>query len=146
MMENNPYQAPQAQVSDGKGGAPVVRPAAIIVALTLLWASMAIGLLFWANAFHAMQSGEMSAIQWLAQLIGLLVTAFLIVMIGRGRNWARIVFMVLMLLGIAFSGYVLRRLYYVSPNDLLALAVPPAFNLVAMFVVFVPGREWFRRA
>jgi hypothetical protein len=70
-----------------------------------------------------------------------------IVFLGRGRNWARIVLLVLVLISfLSFLGTMGEMLSHPAIEIVLNV-VTLAIDAVAVYLVFTkPGALWFRRA
>ena len=79
------------------------RPKKVTLAVTLLYASLAIGLL--RSALEARILFHMAAPAFIISvtLASFAVAVFFIVMIAQGRNWARITFLVLFIAGLPLS-------------------------------------------
>ena len=101
----NPYRAPRAAVFDihnEEERGP--RPVQAGIAVALLWVTLvlqAAGLTFLWRLFRLFTpfmfvAAGMLTVIWI-------LMAFLVAMIERGRNWARITYLVLFLLGLPFS-------------------------------------------
>ena len=96
-MSHNPYAPPTAAVADPPP-ISIPRPREVAVAVRLLWLSFGLGLSSaiwrqsWVDPFE-MTVGLVSVGFYGA------ILAWLIFKFGRGRNWARIVYTVLLLFG-----------------------------------------------
>lgn len=143
-MERNPYQPPEAPVQDGRENSPLVRPQAVTIALFVLWFGLAIDVAFWLSRFGSMSDGSVSGAQWFGQAIGFAFACFLFFMVGRGRNWARIVLLIFTILGVGFVIFVFEDLMRAPLTLRLAALGRPLANVIGMYLIFVPGREWFR--
>jgi hypothetical protein len=97
-MTRNPYSPPTSTVTDIDTSIPIARPREVRIAVVLCWISLVVAL----PAIYEDFSGPEPAVA-AALYVGLgsfyvALLAFaiwLIVMIGRARNWARIVYAVL---------------------------------------------------
>jgi membrane-bound ClpP family serine protease len=68
-----------------------------------------------------------------------------IYMIGRGRNWARIAFLVLFIIGIPLSVLPLLQSLSASPISGLLGIAQTAIQVVALVFLFQkPSSDWFR--
>jgi hypothetical protein len=147
-MTDNPYAAPKAPVSDiNLDEAPLRRPAQVVWAIQLLVAGWAFGLIVgimnW-GYYRALGSiGSMT----FGQLVGAFIGGWIYYKIWQGRNWARIVYLVFILIG--FVGLVVVRATGITAS---APASIRAGSLVGMILAaavvwllfFSPGRVWFR--
>ena len=71
---------------------------------------------------------------------------FIFIMIGKGRNWARITFLVLFIIGIPFSVLPLMQSLAANPISGLLGIVQTIIQIVAIVFLFQkPSSEWFRK-
>src|ERR1700744_4542147 len=101
----NPYTPPTASVADPPE-VSIPRPRDVTLAVRLQWVSFVMG--FASGLLHESWGGQPA--EWIVALISIAIyaaiIAWLIFKLSRGRNWARITYTVLSLLGyvsIAFS-------------------------------------------
>jgi hypothetical protein len=149
---NNPYLPPKAKVSDVTSDAPLIRPLAVTIALYLIGARVLMGVAVFVNAVIDARGHFM--------LMGLLSTAFsvavmgtLSVFIARGRNWARIVYLVLTLFSLVSLAFTIANIYNVPAGVsmrgalwgwwLFTLLAPSALAVAVVALLFGPGRAWF---
>src|SRR4051812_45934785 len=103
-METNPYSPPKAEVRDEAEAAPGVRPTAILIGMALLWINFAMTIIvsFVNPELAGADSGTRSVGRW----VGYAIAAFIYYKIGAGKNWARIVLLVVsvILFPLAFLG------------------------------------------
>src|SRR6185437_1928527 len=105
-MERNPYAPPVSTVAD-----PTEirreRPKEVTLAVKLLWTTLALGL---AGMFLQPLNATAPA-QWIGVIIGVGavfgIWAWIVSKIARGRNWARILFLVLVVLGLIVTVFVM---------------------------------------
>ncbi|MXW81585.1 MAG: hypothetical protein F4Z57_21880 [Gemmatimonadetes bacterium] len=70
---------------------------------------------------------------------------FFILMIGKGRNWARITFLVLFIIGTPFSVLPLMQSLAANPISGLLGIVQIIIQIVAIVFLFQkPSSDWFR--
>jgi hypothetical protein len=143
-MERNPYQPPGAPVQDNRESGPSIRPQAVTIALFVLWFGLAVDVAYWLSRYGSMSDGSVSGAQWTGQAIGFAFASFLFVMLGRGRNWARIVLLIFTILGVGFVLFVFEDLMRAPVTLRIAALGRPLANVIGMYLVFVPGRDWFR--
>jgi len=150
MSSDNPYAPPQAVVQDAPDVAlPLPQPHAVTVAVWMLWIEVALSTL---SSLIRMGSVR-ETIAVIAILFGAVLfqglSALLILKIWQGRNWARITYLVLMLLGILsliqMAATFPVGVQYVPGIEALLTFIGMTLDLVAMYLLFVPGRAWFRR-
>ena len=149
-MNKNPYAPPSSTVSDVDPGIPIERPKVVKIAYALCWLSMVVAVPAIVDAF--VEGGEAAAGMpgfyiWFG-LYYLAIAAFgifVILSIGRARNWARIVYTVLTALS-----------FIVVLGSLEESLLRPWYSWLAEFVTTVmdvaivvllyqpPANEWFR--
>lgn len=153
-MNLNPYSPPKAAVSDAGESAMGPRPQVVNIALLLVAVNIAIGLWGALRRWPDISLGVVAIASMTMRLAKLILVAWLCYQIARARNWARIVLLVLTLLGVLA---LLFQLWIgltqmpagvkmaMDPQAIPRLALPSALNIAALFLLFVPGRKWFRR-
>lgn len=144
---DNPYRAPRAAVEDlipeeDRGE----RPEEATRAVALLWITLVIqaaGLAFIWRLFRLfgpidfMVAGIITG-TWV-------INAFLVAMIERGHNWARITALVLYLLGLPFLVLSIMGTWKVAPLAAGSGALQMVLQTIAMAMLFGrASREWFR--
>jgi hypothetical protein len=145
-MSRNPYAPPGATVADPPSP-PIQRPPAINRGLQLLWASFSLGLI--ASFIH---QGESNLLEWIISLvfIGLYsaLVAWLLYKIGRRRNWARIVYLVLAVISylmIAFDWRSSVESYRAHPSTIVLDFAGMVTEICALYLLFSrPGSTWFK--
>lgn len=123
----------------------LTKPSQVTLALQLLWGSVGLGvfefLFRWPNIDNA---APLSFVLVVAIATTALVS-WLIVMIGRGRNWARIVYLVVFLLGVPLIAFGLTEELTRRPVIGLINLAQMALQAVALVLLFrPPGSSWFR--
>jgi len=147
-MSRNPYAPPSATVADPPVP-PIQRPRLIARALQLLWISFVLGLI--GTFVHETQS---PALEWLITLVFVAlygaVVVWLFFKIGRGRNWARIVYLVLAVISYLMLSLDWRSYYYSyrqHPGWVWLDFAGIAAELAALALLFSrPANRWFRAA
>ncbi|RJX30007.1 MAG: hypothetical protein C4525_13265 [Desulfarculus sp.] len=122
---------------------PGWRPAKIKTAATLLYISLALGLLrgFWEWPANK----ELSLLVYLIVAVVLAVLVLFIYLIGRGVNWARIVMLVLFLIGLPFAVLDLPHKLTAQPVPALVEMGQVAAQVVAFVLLFArDANAWFR--
>lgn len=126
------------------------KPDSVSTALILLWISIAIGVIRSVMEFSnslglATASGFGSGYVIFVTLFTFAFIAFFIYMIGKGKNWARITFLVLFIIGIPFS--VLPAIYSLITNPVSGMlgAGQTILQLIALVFLFQkPSSDWFK--
>ena len=143
----NPYAPPQAVVADtpeidDRGS----KPKEAVVAVSLIWTSLALGAVHAAIIWGFLTSTSSVGMVLAIQIFSFLLVAWLAVKISAGRNWARITYLVLFLIGT--PAFVMGEL-----QEFARAPIPGTLGLIqfglqvgAIVLVFGPGRRWFRRA
>jgi hypothetical protein len=123
----------------------MLKPAVVRRAIGLLWASLAIGALKTPLDWADLISRASVSFNAFVIVSTFAVTAFFIWKIGQGKNWARIVFLMLFLLGIVPFVFVLGSEFARSPASGLLSTVQFGLQAVAVFLIFTsPGKGWFQ--
>src|SRR5436190_15922586 len=102
---------------------PTGRPQKVKIAVTVLYVTLGIGIV--RAAIEVSANAQMAGVGFLMfiTLVVFTVMVFLIAMIGRGRNWAHITFLILFLLGLLPSILPLIRSFTLRPiSGVLGLA------------------------
>ncbi len=124
---------------------PVLKPVVVRRAIGLLWASLAIGALKTPLNWAYLTSRASGAFNAFVIIFTFAVTAFFIWKIDQGKNWARIVFLVLFLLGVVPFVFIVRSEFARSPASGLLSTLQFGLQAVAFFLIFTsPGKEWFQ--
>ena len=135
------------------------RPKQVVTAIYLLYISLVIGLvsglinIFSGNieATVAAQGGAAQAtpgrISQVIMLVIILVIMWLIYFcISKRQNWARILFLVLYVLGAVAWVFSLKQMAATSVLMLILSCINMALGLMALILLFTPnGNQWFRR-
>jgi hypothetical protein len=154
-LERNPYSPPQAAVADAPELDDVAgRPREVKIAVAVLWVGVVTGAV--GSVTQQLSYPTMSWLVFLlSQAVGLAVSAWFISKIGRGRNWARIVLLVIMTLAVVMLIVVLfsvpLRTFYLQvyrrvPIVAAVSAIHWLLDIVALACVFTrPASAWFKR-
>lgn len=134
------------QVSMAPLNTAATKPAIIQPAISLLWASLAIAAvkvaLDWTN-FVGRGSAAMTVC---IMIFTFAVIGFFVVKIGQGKNWARVVFLVLFVLGIVVAILTWRSEFAHSRLLGILSIVQAALQATALYFIFTsPGKEWYRK-
>jgi hypothetical protein len=150
MNANNPYEAPKAFVTDVPDTnriEPSRRPLSVGIALTLLWTSLAIGLLLTVGRLVAMAN------QGIALIAGIVTFAIVTILgaglffwilraVAKGRNWGRISVLVLSIVGSLATLLSIQTLMDRSAIDVIVRFV---MWITATVLLFTPtASSWYR--
>jgi hypothetical protein len=148
-MNDNPYAPPSTKVEDVDGGVPMERPREVKLAITLFWISVVVALPVWFDLGEVDPGDPDQFTPWVFGVVFAVAmmafTVWVIVSIGRARNWARITYLVLASLGWIFMlmdvpGMYSRSWYYGAAN--LFNAVCDLGIVVLLFMR--ASNAWFR--
>jgi hypothetical protein len=146
--------------------AELSRPKRVLVAITLLYAALGIGVTRIVLDLYSgypitgppwlMTMVNQTGITWLLPIVLLLsalvtftLLLVLIYLIGQGKNWARISFLVLWLIGILLflSATPLRRFLAAHPISGMFALLQYVFQVVALVLLFQnESSRWFRKS
>lgn len=123
------------------------KPQSVALAVSLLWASLGVGVVKITFELFKHAAGGIDAISFTVLAATLAIVVFLIFKIAAGRNWARIAFLVLFVLGsFPMAGVILDE--FASAPFMGALSVAQiGLQAYALYLLFTqPGSAWFRKA
>lgn len=146
-MSRNPYSPPTASVADPPPPVATPRPREATLAVRLQWLSFALGL---GTGLVRQSWGEV--MEWVIGLLSIgiygAVIAWLILKIGRGRNWARITYTVLLVLSYvsiltSWSTYAVA--YRGHPEMIVLDVLDTLADIGGLYFMFTkPANAWFR--
>ena len=144
-MERNPYAPPVSVVAD-PAELRSERPKEVALAVKLLWASFFIGI---ASVFlRPAQQVPFIAVM-IVSILAFGFWAWVITAIGKGRNWARILFFVLVGIGLVFAILFLSTtlaLYRERPFNGFLAALNYALEIYTLYLLLTaPARGWFNQ-
>jgi len=149
-QEHNPYTPPKADLGDESGLGPQIRPRSVEVAVVLLGITILLAVVRLVSSIGVVNMGAVSPLYVLGQTIGVALWIWLCFAILRGRNWARILALVLTVIGMLSLGLMIwstSRLFgarfFSGMEDLGMTFLPTLLTTTAMYLLFVPGRAWF---
>lgn len=140
---NEPYAPPTATVADPALAVPAA-PRQVSLALRLLWVSLLLGVPLLVMSTQRLPEGGATVFTVVFQLLIFALVAWLYVCIARRRQWARIVTLLLTLLGLVFM------VWAPTPDDTsvverLIAGLSTVLDLAAMVLLFgAPASRWFR--
>jgi hypothetical protein len=145
-MNNNPYSPPNAPVADVLSLQGYCRPASINVVLTLFLAPMALALIHATFQWWNLRSAVPLASIIVTAVLTTTLIGWLSYKIWQGRNWARIVMLVLFVIGVLISGPQLPAMFARSRLAAGIFVVQSAAQFAALCIVFfTPARRWFSK-
>ncbi len=125
------------------------RPGKVSTAVTLMYVSLAIGLLQFAIGFPHWREEHPYIpvpVMLFTPLAVYCFLWFLIYKTGRGRNWARITNLVLFILGVPISlAAVLQSSGAAQMSELIGVAAGILNAIALVFLFQAPSSEWFRQ-
>ena len=150
---NEPTQAAQGKQVDYGVAGTFGRPDSVRLAVTLLYIALAIRVLTTPIAFlegSRQEQGPMPGrLEAVLVIIGLLCVAFALYVINRiniGRNWARILCLVLTILGITFSLASFQQQMEMAPLTTSLGLADLGLNVVALvFLVQQKSSDWYKQ-
>lgn len=141
----NPYAPPVAVVADADTETPRVLPRAVRRAAILMLASFALDSVIVGLEWRYLAAPESLLEMFLGQSMALAATGLLAWKIASGRNWARIVVLVLTVISVP----VLFADAITTAPSVAAIAglklVELGFDIAVVYLVFFPGRDFFKQ-
>ena len=126
------------------------RPDKVSTALTLLWITIAVGVvrsfMEFSNTLESVSAqGFGLGFVIFTTFFTLAILAFFIFMIGKGKNWARITFLVLFIIGIPFAVLPLFQSLLTNPFSGILGIGQTILQIVAIVFLFQkPASDWFK--
>ena len=150
-MNSNPYAPPTAPVADPPFEG-TTRPRAASFAVRMLWSALVLGVLQLVSELFTMaRTGPGPAIVGTIAggCLALAILALFTFHLGRRRNWARIVFIVLFWLGIAITAMTWQRTLATlrgPPLDLTLTLLQYLLQAASVILLSTPGvAAWYKR-
>jgi hypothetical protein len=144
-MTDNRYAPPVALVSEIADKPLPARPRPVAWAIRLLWASTALSVL--PSVAEILQTPTAAHLLFglLSQAVAIAFACYLYVCVGRGRNWARIVLLVLVALNTAVVALV-PAARSGSTFEQVFMLLNTACDIASMALLFTPAASaWFRK-
>ena len=140
----NPYAPPKALVAESPDDSLPEAPPPVKTAMKLLWISFVLTYVEVALDWTAMtaETGLIFFAIWMALMTALQIWIYL--KIARGRNWARIVWLVLFAISLPLSFTHMVELAQRIPIAAGVTLIDTFMVFYALYLLFFPGREWFR--
>lgn len=122
------------------------KPQSIVTAINLLWTTLAVGLVKMLMDFSNLSAVAPAAFTNFVLVFTFALMGFLIFKISAGRNWARITFLVMFIIGVLPTlPIVLGEFSRSAVVGALSVA-QIGLQVYALFLLFTqPGSSWFRK-
>jgi hypothetical protein len=150
-MSESPYAPPQAVVADVESGEPPLeRPWQVSRAMTCLWVSLGLGA---ANSLWNLVQPppQLAAFNrgWLLLMyvVGFVIVGMVYRAIGRGRNWARILLLILTGLGVLGLPFLYFSVKVGTTTPLVAIVglVNSCLGFYAAYLLLTgAAKAWYR--
>jgi hypothetical protein len=148
-MDRNPYAPPVSPVADPtevKGE----RPKEVTLAVRFLWLSVALGAVGMLMR-QLKPSAPAQMFEWLiAAGVVFAIWAWIVTKIARGRNWARILFIVLAIVGLIVAAVSLPftiQVYTAEPLTGILSLVQLILEAATLYLLLTaPARAWFKQS
>jgi len=149
-MSHNPYSPPSAVVADVDAPLSLERPRPVIMGVRMLWLSLVVGL---PGAIYNLVKMDSPAISKAVLIvftlvcwaIGFLVFYWIVNSVWKGKNWARIVQLVFIVIGLLFAGIAVPIVFKTGTIMGITYVLQTTLNLAAVTLFFVPlSNAWFR--
>ena len=122
------------------------KPQPVVTATNLLWASLAVGLVKMLLDSSSLSGVAPAALTNFILIFTFALIAFLTFKISAGRNWARITFLVMFIIGVLPSLPIVMGEFSRSPVVGALSVAQIGLQVYALFLVFTrPGSSWFRK-
>lgn len=141
----NPYAPPKAVVAEPLEGELTMAPPPVKTAMKLLWTSFALTFVEVALDWTALTAeiAQLFFAIWLA--LASLLQVWIFLNIARGRNWARITWLVIFAITLPFSFIDLPELAQRVPVAAGLTLIDLFLVVYSFYLLFFPGRGWFRK-
>ena len=148
-MAHNPFTPPGATVTDVELAPPPPRPWSLKLALTLMWISQAsplAGYLFDPASLH-LPAGLIRTELMILGVIMLILAALIVALIlcvGRGQRWARIVYSALVIMNLINSFRGLSNFFHFTMSFRVVYLVNGVADIATVLLLFIPAtNRWF---
>ncbi len=146
-MSENPYAPPSSRVEDAAlSQEAAARPKEIVLVIQLAVGNYLLGLVMFVLYWDYFSSQQSPRAFILNQSLTLVLMLWIYYKIYVGRNWARIVLLILSGIGmVASASAAFREVLAAMPTVLkVEIGVGAVINLAILWLLFVsPGRHWF---
>lgn len=145
-MARDPYAPPKSEVKDVEAERLLAgKPRQVVYAVFMLWTSLVIGIPL---AYFDHQRSTLGEAEFVFLPLTVLVFALAValnIFIGRGHNWARIVYLLLTIVAFFFIASTVEETLTYSTIEIALEVVTLALDVVALYLLFTrPGALWFK--
>ena len=149
-MSESPYTPPKARIDppSPSSGPGLERPIEVLFAIWLLIAGYLFGWVGVLVTWDYQMSLQAPAQFFLSQAFGAAIAVWIYYKIYHGRNWARILFLISVLLGLAafLIPVFIEILIAAPPFTKLVMISGHLINVAVVWLLFFsPGRHWFNK-
>jgi len=144
---DNPYAPPKSNVDTGSRRAIETRPVQVTCALWLNWTSIALSIPTAVYEYGTLGEGPVAVPMFIVIVVLMYgIEIALAILIGQGRNWARITYLVLAALSfISIPPSLARYLQYPLPQLALNASILALYLAVIYLPLPHPGSLWLRK-
>ena len=144
-MNDNRFAPPEAAVADVRSAPEEPPPAKVVLGVRLLWAAwLASVALVYVHRDHR-PTDAVAAVALALEVLFVAFLGYLTFSVGRGRNWARITTLILVVLGFASLAIVPNPLGRTLAEQFLN-GLGAVCDVVALALLFAPtASAWFKR-
>lgn len=122
------------------------RPRSVGIAVTLLWASLFVGVVKVLMDFSYLRAVARADLISFVIIFTFALIVFLIFRISAGKNWARIAYLVLFVIGTLPTVPIVLGEFSRSPVAGVLSVVQVGLQIYALVLLFTkPGSGWFRK-
>ena len=124
----------------------IQKPQSVVIAVNLLWASLAVGLVKMLMDFSNLSSVAPAAFTNFVLIFVFSLIGFLVFKISAGRNWARITFLVMFVIGMLPTLPLMFDEFSRAPVVGALSVAQVGLQVYALFLLFTQqGSTWFRK-
>jgi hypothetical protein len=151
-MNENRYAPPNAPVADIDQAASLERPKVVKIGAWMMWSEVVFGVPGVVFAMLNLPAKLATGVAHVTVIVGLVVVlgfialgAWFTWMAYQGRNWARIVQLVFMILGLLSGWWTLKASFAKSTYDGVVSVIQYVLNTAGVVLLFVPSANaWYR--
>lgn len=152
-MNDNRYAAPVAAVADIDTTPVVERPRNVVIGVSLLWVQLALGIPGMINQLtnppSEIPEGQVRTVALVTMTVVLAGSLLLFSLINwkcwQGRNWARIVHLVFLCLGLLMVYWALPAVFARSTLQGAVYIVQTVLNIAGVVLLFTPpANTWYQ--
>jgi hypothetical protein len=147
----NPYEPPKSTVAGlvAEEGL-ITRPSQVVLAIKLASVGVILGLIAWTMSWDYYRTLGGTASIVVNEIFTLIITIWIYYKIYAGRNWARILYLVLSLAGILLliaNGTLRALMANAPPIARISTITNTGITIAIIWLIFSsPGSAWFKRS